>query len=84
MTQGVIKPCIRFVGRLLEDWVEADPSILDDGYVFGGRQVHFDGGPTDLIVSNPQGHWVLIEINRAGNIQILISTQENPHWRCCS
>jgi hypothetical protein len=53
--------------RLLEDWVELDPSILGDGYVVVGRQVNFDGGPADLIAVDPQGRWVLIEIKRASN-----------------
>jgi hypothetical protein len=53
--------------RLLEDWVEQDPSILGDGYVVVGRQVNFEGGPADLVVIDPQGRWVIVEIKRARN-----------------
>lgn len=60
---------VRFVDteRLLEDWVERDPSILGDGYVVVGRQVAFDGGPADLVVIDPQGRWVIVEIKRSSN-----------------
>ena len=60
---------VRFVDteRLLEDWVERDPSILGDGYIVVGRQVSFDGGPADLVVIDPQGRWVIVEIKRASN-----------------
>lgn len=60
---------VRFVDteRLLEDWVERDPSILGDGYVIVGRQVSFDGGPADLVAIDPQGRWVIVEIKRASN-----------------
>lgn len=60
---------VRFVDteRLLEDWVEREPSVLGDGYVVVGRQVAFDGGPADLVVIDPQGRWVIVEIKRASN-----------------
>ena len=53
--------------RQLEDWAEADPTLLGDGYVVVGRQVQFDGGPADLVVIDPQGRWVIVEIKRAAN-----------------
>lgn len=53
--------------RQLEEWAEADPTLLGDGYVVVGRQVQFDGGPADLLVIDPQGRWVIIEIKRSSN-----------------
>ena len=53
--------------RQLEEWAEADPTLLGDGYVVVGRQVPFDGGPADLVVIDPQGRWVIVEIKRAAN-----------------
>lgn len=53
--------------RQLEEWAEADPTLLGDGYVVVGRQVQFDGGPADLVVIDPQGRWVIVEIKRASN-----------------
>lgn len=53
--------------RQLEEWAEADPTLLGDGYVVVGRQVPFEGGPADLVVIDPQGRWVIVEIKRASN-----------------
>ena len=55
--------------RLLEDWIEADPSIAGDGLVVVGRQVSFEGGPADLLAIDPQGRWVVIEIKRGRNVR---------------
>ena len=55
--------------RQLEDWIEADPSLVGDGLVIVGRQVQFDGGPADLLAIDPQGRWVIIEIKRGRNVR---------------
>lgn len=50
--------------RHLEDWIEHDPSLLEQGLVIVGRQIRMEGGPLDLLALDPQGRWVLIEIKR--------------------
>ena len=50
--------------RKLEEWIEAEPSIAEDGLVVVGRQVPFDGGPAVLLAIDPQGRWVVIKIKR--------------------
>lgn len=51
--------------RHLEDWIEQDPSLLQEGLVVVGRQVRVHSGPLDLLAIDPQGRWVVIEIKRA-------------------
>ena len=50
--------------RHLEDWIEQDPSLLQEGLVSVGRQVRVQSGPLDLLAIDPQGRWVVIEIKR--------------------
>lgn len=55
--------------KILEEWIEADPSIVGDGLVVVGRQVKFEGGHADLVAIDPQGRWVVIEIKRGRNVR---------------
>jgi alkylated DNA nucleotide flippase Atl1/Holliday junction resolvase-like predicted endonuclease len=49
----------------LEDWCEADPSLLLEGLRIVGRQVQTDGGPIDLLGIDAQERWVVVELKRA-------------------
>jgi hypothetical protein len=46
----------------LEDWIEQDPELLEQGLEIVGRQLHVEGGYLDLLGINPQGQWVVIEL----------------------
>lgn len=50
--------------RQLEDWIEKDPRMLEQGLEIVARQLRTDGGPLDLLGLDAQGRWVLIEIKR--------------------
>ncbi len=53
----------------LEDWIENDPSLVQQGLIIVGRQVHCAGGYIDLLAIDPYAQsWVVIEIKR-GNIR---------------
>jgi Holliday junction resolvase-like predicted endonuclease len=52
----------------LEDWIERDPTLLEEGLTIVGRQVSTDGGRLDLLAVDPQGRWVVIEI-KAGSVR---------------
>ncbi|MBN1954815.1 MAG: DUF91 domain-containing protein [Anaerolineae bacterium] len=52
----------------LEDWIERDPSLLQQGLVIVGRQVAVEGGRLDLLGLDPQGRWAVIEI-KSGQIR---------------
>jgi Holliday junction resolvase-like predicted endonuclease len=53
--------------RSLEDWIEADPSLVFDGLVIVGRQVGVAGGRLDLLGLDPSGRWMVVEI-KAGRL----------------
>lgn len=46
----------------LEDWIERDPELLEQGLEIVGRQLYVEGGYLDLLGINPQGQWVVIEL----------------------
>jgi len=46
----------------LENWIEQDPELLEQGLEIVGRQLHVKGGYLDLLGINPQGQWVVIEL----------------------
>ena len=48
--------------RFLEDWIEADPDLLERGLTIVARQLRLEGCPLDLLAIDQQGRWVLIEI----------------------
>jgi Holliday junction resolvase-like predicted endonuclease len=50
--------------RQLEEWIERDPGLLENGFTIVGRQVRVEAGPLDLLAVDPQGRWAVIEIKR--------------------
>lgn len=48
----------------LEEWIEADPSLVADGLQMVGRQVTLSGGRLDLLAVDPQGRLVVIEVKK--------------------
>ena len=65
----------------LEDWIENDPSLLEEGLEIVGRQVHVDGGYLDLLGLNAQGQWVVIEL-KSGDIRREALTQVLYYASC--
>ena len=54
---------IRFEQNL-EDWIEADPDVIQPDLKIVGRQVGVESGRIDLLAIDPQGRWVIIEVKR--------------------
>lgn len=50
--------------KILEQWIEATPDLLEIGLRIVGRQVHTVAGKVDLVGRDPQGRWVIVEIKR--------------------
>lgn len=50
--------------RNLEDWIERDPSLIEQGLTVLARQLWTEAGPLDLLAVDPLGRFVLIEIKR--------------------
>jgi len=48
--------------KTLENWIEADPSLVRNNLTIIGRQIKVKGGFIDLIAIDPQGTWYLIEL----------------------
>ena len=48
----------------LENWIEKNPSLLQEGLTIVGRQVRLEGGPLDLLAVDSQARWVVIELKR--------------------
>ena len=48
----------------LEDWIAADPALLQAGLVVVGRHSALEGGRLDVLAIDPQGRWIIIEITR--------------------
>jgi RecB family endonuclease NucS len=50
---------------VLEDYIHDDVSILNDGWLVIGRQIHTDhGGIIDLLAIDQSGALVVIELKR--------------------
>jgi hypothetical protein len=60
--------------RSLEEWVEADPSLVVDGRLIVGRQVGLAAGRLDLLGIDPSGRWMVVEI-KAGRLYRDVLTQ---------
>lgn len=54
--------------QYLEDWIERDPSLLQQGLTIVGRQIGLEGGRLDLLGIDPQGRWIVIEI-KSGKVR---------------
>ena len=52
----------------LEEWIEEDASLLEEGLEIVGRQMYVEGGYLDLLGLNPQGQWVVIEL-KSGSVR---------------
>jgi len=50
--------------KLLEEWIEKDPELLQGGLTILGRQTPVEGGFVDLLAVDPQANWVVIEIKK--------------------
>ncbi len=59
--------------RNLEDWIEADPALIDPGLVVIRRQMHVEGGILDLLCVDLQGRATVIEIKRGKLIRETIA-----------
>ena len=46
----------------LEDWIEADATLIAEGLTIVGRQIRIDDGRLDLLAIDAQDRWVVIEI----------------------
>ena len=71
----------QFVGRSdvgleahLEDWIEADPTLIGAGLDIVGRQVRIHDGRLDLLAIDSQDRWVVIEL-KAGKLDSGALTQ---------
>jgi RecB family endonuclease NucS len=63
LTRSTVQP-----ERMLEDWIEEDPSLVLEGLVVVARQLVAGGaGRLDLLAVDPAGRWVVIEI-KAGTL----------------
>jgi hypothetical protein len=66
----------------LEDWIEEDPSLLEEGLEIVGRQVHVDGGLLlDLLGLDAQGQWMVIEL-KSGAVRGQALTQVLYYASC--
>ena len=58
----------------LEDWIEADPSLLPGELKIISRQMPVEGGRLDLLALDPSGRCIVIEI-KAGKLSHNVITQ---------
>ena len=69
--------------RELEDWIELNPSFLQNGLKIVGRQMQLDAGRLDLLGLDPFGNWVIVEIKR-GNVRRETVVQAIDYAACVS
>lgn len=48
----------------LEEWIEKDPALLEQGLVILARQLNLEGGRLDLLALDLQANFVVIEIKK--------------------
>ena len=64
-TPGRLLPAKIPLEKHLEDWIYANPELLQAGLTIVGRQMHMDAGYLDLLAVDPEGRWAVIELKRA-------------------
>lgn len=65
----------------LENWIENDPALLQNGLTIVGRQLFTEAGPLDLLALDPQGQWVVIEL-KAGTLRREVVAQVMDYASC--
>src|SRR5688500_13684854 len=48
----------------LENWIEADTSLIQDGLLIVGRQLRVQNGIIDLLAIDTYSRWHIIEVKR--------------------
>jgi hypothetical protein len=66
--QGVIE-----LEKMLEDWIAADPQLVDPSLLVIQRQLHVEGGILDLLCVDLQGRATIVEIKRGKLIRETIA-----------
>jgi Holliday junction resolvase-like predicted endonuclease len=67
----------------LENWIENDPALLQNGLTIVGRQLYTEAGPLDLLALDPQGQWVVIEL-KTGILRRDVVAQVMDYASCIS
>src|SRR5438105_9743881 len=67
--------------RQLEDWIEADPSLVTEGLRIVGRQVGLEAGFLDLLGVDAAGRWVIVEL-KAGTLYRAVIAQGIDYAAC--
>ncbi len=67
----------------LENWIEADSSLLQSGLVIVAQQMHVETGYIDLLAIDTQGRWIVIEIKR-GQLDRETVAQVQDYASCIS
>ena len=61
------------IEKQLEDWIEADPSLIQADLKIVARQLLVEGGYLDLLALDHQGRWVAVTATPAAA----------ERWSCC-
>lgn len=70
-----VRTATEWLEKHLENWIGADPSLVESGLLWLGRQwVVPDGGRLDLFGITRQGEWVVTEL-KAGPVNVFTLTQ---------
>jgi len=69
------------IEKQLEDWIEADPSLIRAGLKIVARQLPVEGGYLDLLALDPQGRWVVVEMKR-GELRRKVVAQVLDYASC--
>lgn len=57
----------------LEDWIAADPALLEPGLRVVHRQLKLDGGPLDLLCVDTQGRATVVEIKKGRLVRDVVA-----------
>ena len=69
------------IEKQLEEWIEADPSLIRAGLKIVARQLPVEGGYLDLLALDPQGRWVVVEMKR-GELRRKVIAQVLDYASC--